>query len=356
MQSNYNSFFWSGIVEDRFDPVKLRVKVRIFRIHPESKTAVPTSALPWAYVSRPATSVISVMMPKEGDFVHGYFLDNNAEHPVVLGVLPGIKLTEPNSQIGFNDPRTAAQKAAAPMCGKDVVYEQLGTPSQPLVSLENVKLFQQTAIHKSNQNREHVCDIIALMERNAALQRLKFSEFVTKIRDGIKALLKALGLTPSGETVYWIEQAKLLARELSNIAKSISELADLATVIVDFAKKVRAMIDYINSLPSKLYNLLKQCLSELVASLTSGLSDLFSLGGTTDFSEAIAAFKDVKTAAGEIYTAGLKVVAAPVAVIQALTTPGSSADITAAGVTLNTYLSSVNPTSTTTDITKFSTN
>ena len=49
-------------------------------------------------------------------------------------------------------------------------------------------------------------------------------------------------------------------------------------------------------------------------------------------------------------------VAAPVAVIQALTTPGSSADITAAGVTLNTYLSSVNPTSTTNDITKFSTN
>jgi hypothetical protein len=194
------------------------------------------------------------------------------------------------------------------------------------------------------------------MERNAALQRLQFSEFVTKIRDGIKALLKALGLTPSGETVYWIEQAKILARELSNIAKSISELADLATVIVDFAKKVRAMIDYINSLPAKLYNLLKQCLSELVASLTSGLSDLFSLGGTTDFSEAIAAFNDVKTAAGEIYTAGLKVVAAPVAIVQALTTPGSSTDIEAAGVTLNTYLSSVNPTSTTTDITKYSTN
>jgi hypothetical protein len=80
------------------------------------------------------------------------------------------------------------------------------------------------------------------------------------------------------------------------------------------------------------------------------------LGGTTDFSEAIAAFNDVKTAAGEIYTAGLKVVAAPVAIVQALTTPGSSTDIEAAGVTLNTYLSSVNPTSTTTDITKYSTN
>jgi hypothetical protein len=300
--------------------------------------------------------MLSLMMPKEGDTVDGYFMHGNPDFPVITGVIHGIRLEEQNDQLGFNDPRIPEIIVTAPKPAKGVVYEQIGAPSLPYTSLEDVKLLQQTTIHKANQNREHVCDIIGLMERNAALQRLQFSEFVTKIRDGIKALLKALGLTPSGETVYWIEQAKILARELSNIAKSISELADLATVIVDFAKKVRAMIDYINSLPAKLYNLLKQCLSELVASLTSGLSDLFSLGGTTDFSEAIAAFNDVKTAAGEIYTAGLKVVAAPVAIVQALTTPGSSADIEAAGVTLNTYLSSVNPTSTTTNITKYSTN
>ena len=347
---------WVGIVEDRNDPVKLRCRVRIIGIHPISKAQVPTEALPWASISCPPSSMLSLMMPKEGDTVDGYFMHGNPDFPVITGVIHGIRLEEQNDQLGFNDPRIPEIIVTAPKPAKGVVYEQIGAPAMPFMALGDVTLIKQTTIHKANQNREHVCDIIGLMERNAALQRLQFSEFVTKIRDGIKALLKALGLTPSGETVYWIEQAKILARELSNIAKSISELADLATVIVDFAKKVRAMIDYINSLPAKLYNLLKQCLSELVASLTSGLSDLFSLGGTTDFSEAIAAFNDVKTAAGEIYTAGLKVVAAPVAIVQALTTPGSSTDIEAAGVTLNTYLSSVNPTSTTTNITKYSTN
>jgi hypothetical protein len=347
---------WVGIVEDRNDPVKLRCRVRIIGIHPISKAQVPTEALPWASISCPPSSMLSLMMPKEGDTVDGYFMHGNPDFPVITGVIHGIRLEEQNDQLGFNDPRIPEMIVTAPKPAKGVVYEQIGAPAMPFMALGDVTLIKQTTIHKANQNREHVCDIIGLMERNAALQRLQFSEFVTKIRDGIKALLKTLGLTPSGETVYWIEQAKILARELSNIAKSISELADLATVIVDFAKKVRAMIDYINSLPAKLYNLLKQCLSELVASLTSGLSDLFSLGGTTDFSEAIAAFNDVKTAAGEIYTAGLKVVAAPVAIVQALTTPGSSTDIEAAGVTLNTYLSSVNPTSTTTDITKYSTN
>lgn len=356
MQNNYISQFWQGVVEDRFDPLKMRVRVRIIGIHPESKAAVPTEALPWAQISMPPTSMLSIMMPREGDFVHGYFLDNNAEHPVVMGVLSGIRLTEPNPQIGFNDPRTPAQKSAAPMCAKGVVYEQIGIPAKPYVGMQDLKLLQQTTVYKANQNLEHVCDIAQLMKRNAALARLKFSEIMSSIRDAIKTVLKSLGLLPSGEPPFWLTQAKKLARELKNIAKSISEIADLATVVVDFAKRVRAMIDYINGLPSKLYALLKQCLSDLVASLSAGFTELFSLSGKTDFTEAIAVFNDIKKSAGEVYTAGLKVVAAPVAVVQALTTPGSASDVATAGQTLNTYLSSLNPTSTTTDITKFTTN
>ena len=355
MQNNYVSQFWQGVVEDRFDPLKMRVKVRIIGIHPDSKVAVPTEALPWAQISGPPTSVISVMMPKEGDFVHGYYLDNNAEHPIVIGVLPGIRLTEPNPQVGFNDPRTPAQKAAAPICAKGVVYEQIGFPSLPPIAMENVKLLEQTTIYKSNQNREHVCDISGLMKRNAALLRLEFSQLMQSIRAGIKAILEALGLS-TGTTGYLIEKAKKLARELNNIAKSISEIADLATVVVDFARRVRAMIDYINGLPSKLYALLKQCLSELVASLTSGLSVLFASSGKSDFSEAIAVFKDIQTAAGNIYTESVKVIAVPVAVVQALTTPGSASDIATAGQTLNTYISTLNTSSTTANLSSFTTN
>ncbi len=346
---------WVGIVEDRNDPLKLRCRVRIIGVHPISKAQVPTEALPWASISCPPSSMLSLMMPKEGDTVDGYFMHGNPDFPVITGVIHGIRLEEQNNELGFNDPRIPEIIITAPRPAKGVVYEQIGVPSLPLVVMEDVKLLQQTTIHKANQNRQHVCDIAGLMKRNAALLRIQFSQLMEGIRAGIKAILKALGLS-SGITGYMIEQAKKLARELSNIAKSISEIADLATVVVDFAKKVRAMIDYINGLPSKLYALLKQCLSELVASLTSGLSVLFASSGKTDFTEAIAVFNDIQKSAGEIYTAGLKVVAAPVAVIQALTTPGSSTDIAAAGETLNTYLSSVNPTSTTTDITKFTTN
>ena len=355
MDINYHER-WVGIVEDRNDPIKLRCRVRIIGVHPNSKSQVPTEALPWASISCPPTSMLSLMMPKEGDTVDGYFMQGNPDFPVITGVIHGIRLEEQNNQVGFNDPRTPEIIITAPKPAKGVVYEQIGFPSLPPIAMENVKLLQQTTVYKSNQNLEHVCDIAGLMKRNAALARLKFSEIMSSIREAIKLVLKSLGLLPSGEPPYWLTQAKKLARELKNIAKSISEIADLATVVVDFAKRVRAMIDYINGLPSKLYALLKQCLSDLVASLTAGFTELFSLSGKTDFSEAIAVFNDIKKSAGEVYTAGLKVVAAPVAVVQALTTPGSASDVATAGQTLNTYLSSLNPTSTTTDITKFTTN
>lgn len=355
MDINYHER-WVGIVEDRNDPIKLRCRVRIIGVHPNSKAQVPTEALPWASISCPPTSMLSLMMPKEGDTVDGYFMQGNPDFPVITGVIHGIRLEEQNNQVGFNDPRTPEIIITAPKPAKGVVYEQIGFPSLPPIAMENVKLLQQTTVYKSNQNLEHVCDIAGLMKRNAALARLKFSEIMSSIREAIKLVLKSLGLLPSGEPPYWLTQAKKLARELKNIAKSISEIADLATVVVDFAKRVRAMIDYINGLPSKLYALLKQCLSDLVASLTAGFTELFSLSGKTDFSEAIAVFNDIKKSAGEVYTAGLKVVAAPVAVVQALTTPGSASDVATAGQTLNTYLSSLNPTSTTTDITKFTTN
>jgi hypothetical protein len=329
--------------------------VRVIGVHPESRAQVPTEALPWASISCPPSSMLSLMMPKEGDMVDGYFMQGNPDFPVVTGVIQGIRLEDQNNQIGFNDPRTKAQIDAAPKTGGDVVYVQKGAPSLPYIGLENLKLLQQTTIHKANQNRKHVCDIAELMKRNAALARLKFSQLMEPIRKAIKAILKALGLT-SGETSYWIEEAKKLARELKNIAKSISEIADLVTVVVAFAKKVRAMIDFILGLPAKLYALLKQCLAELISSLTSGFTELFSVSGKTDFSEAIAVFNDIKNSAGEIYTASLKVVAAPIAIVEALTTPASASGVAAAGETLNTYLASVNPTSTTTDFTKFTTN
>jgi hypothetical protein len=108
MNNNYYGM-WVGIVEDRNDPLKLRCRVRVIGVHPESRAQVPTEALPWASISCPPSSMLSLMMPKEGDMVDGYFMQGNPDFPVVTGVIQGIRLEDQNNQIGFNDPRTKAQ-------------------------------------------------------------------------------------------------------------------------------------------------------------------------------------------------------------------------------------------------------
>jgi hypothetical protein len=108
--------WWIGVVENRQDPLKLgRCKVRIFGWHPEELTSMPTSHLPWTESMFPVNNP-NPYAPKEGEMVMGFFLDGTeAQHPVMLGVIPGIPVFKSDSRRGFNDVRTEEQLSAAPV-------------------------------------------------------------------------------------------------------------------------------------------------------------------------------------------------------------------------------------------------
>lgn len=108
--------WWVGVVEDRQDPLKLgRCKVRIFGWHSEDVNIVPTDLLPWSQAMMPLNNS-NPYTPKESDVVVGFFLDgNNAQVPVMMGVLPGIPLNAANPQQGFNDTRNTGQLNVAPV-------------------------------------------------------------------------------------------------------------------------------------------------------------------------------------------------------------------------------------------------
>jgi hypothetical protein len=108
--------WWVGVVEDRNDPLKLgRCKVRIFGWHTESINELPTKDLPWAQAMLPLNDA-NAYSPKEADTVVGFFLDGeNAQHPIMMGVIPGIPLYDSPRNVGFTDRRTAPQLFAAPV-------------------------------------------------------------------------------------------------------------------------------------------------------------------------------------------------------------------------------------------------
>lgn len=123
MMENKNNFagkdgfiWWTGIVEDRQDPLKLgRCRIRCLGWHSPNKMQLPTNMLPWAIPSIPI-NVSNVYAPKEGDMIFGFFLDGeSAQQPVMLGSFPSIPLKAANRQEPFTDPRTSAELSAAPV-------------------------------------------------------------------------------------------------------------------------------------------------------------------------------------------------------------------------------------------------
>jgi hypothetical protein len=120
--------WWTGVVESKGDPLKLgRCLVRIFGFHPEDKEQMPTSSLPWAQILLPTNSQ-NVYPPKHGDMVVGFFLDGAVgQQPVIMGTMPGIPLTEGNSEYPFSDARPEASLATSPRPPDSKEYVTDGT-------------------------------------------------------------------------------------------------------------------------------------------------------------------------------------------------------------------------------------
>jgi hypothetical protein len=104
-----------------------RLKARAVGWHSEDKMHLPTKELPWATPMLP-TNNINVYSPREGDMVVGFFTDGeNAQEPVIMGVLPGIALKAANAQDAFCDPRTATELASAPKTPDSKEYNTDGS-------------------------------------------------------------------------------------------------------------------------------------------------------------------------------------------------------------------------------------
>jgi hypothetical protein len=91
------SYLFFGRVEDREDPLQLgRVRIRVFGIHPDDKTLVPTEDLPWAIPIVPITSALvgGVGTAPVGilpdSIVVGFFADGiDRQIPMFFGVISG---------------------------------------------------------------------------------------------------------------------------------------------------------------------------------------------------------------------------------------------------------------------------
>lgn len=110
-----------GIIEDRNDPLQLgRVRVRVYGLHTDDKTQIPTNDLPWAQVIHPTTSSANSGVSETPNMVEGstvivmYTDADDMQQPIILGTLAGnikshykvdngVEVAR-NKDAGFNDP------------------------------------------------------------------------------------------------------------------------------------------------------------------------------------------------------------------------------------------------------------
>jgi len=212
-----------------------------------------------------------------------------------------------------------------------------------------------TTTHRRNQNLIHSCDFANDLKKSIYLK--KFLKSIARwVREGIRKIMQVLGFTDSsGSFSSIINALKKLAKELKYIkTEYIDPIIEFEKYVLAVLVKIRAIIQWILSLPAKILALLAACLLKLLKSLVQMFVDAWKesgaeLGQSSDagksWEELSGAIKDAAKAAGELLTAtstaaGLAV-GIGVSATVGLVAPVSEAEIQAANKTITNYSGSI---------------
>ena len=270
-----NFVWWIGVVEDRVDPLNVgRCKVRIFGSHTDNLQEIPTSELPWATPVYPVNDSRSFSTPMEGDYVFGFFMDGtSSQAPAMLGVFPAIPQQEPDAVSGkgfyakakYTNSTLKESDAITPIVYTDTPAMKpvrVGKSTAPATS----NTYEETGIEKSDNSREHVCDVAGVIKYQAAFEALKNSTLFQTIRNGIEAITTASGSSPL--TTQIVAAIKVLRGILRTINDLLDFINEVLKVIAEFIAKVQQTIAWFLSLPARLLQQFQDCLASLYAALS----------------------------------------------------------------------------------------
>jgi hypothetical protein len=213
----------------------------------------------------------------------------------------------------------------------------------------------------TNKKRDHVCDFELEMLKNINLSKYT-TALANVIREAVRKLLATLGLTDSsGETTYWINLLKNIARELRDFNKYILQpIIDFEKYVLAYIVKLRELVAWLLSLPAKLAKLLADCLARIKKLIVTVFTDIIAsaaaVGSGADpnaidagllgsdsagFADVIAEAKDAVAAAGEVLNkvgeAAQLGATIPLAATAGLLVAATPAEIEAANATILSY-------------------
>ena len=173
-------------------------------------------------------------------------------------------------------------------------------PSQ--TSLEGMGDIKNSSITVSNNNKVHICDTTLYIRQKINLGKIA-KTVITAIRDTIKAIMLFLGITPGSNAL--VEDLKALSRYIRDKIKILKEINTAIDTFIILVREIKAVIEYILSLPERLIAYFLGCLKEAYAELARQFADVVSQASSAANDATggiIDATKDVIKATGELIT------------------------------------------------------
>lgn len=324
MALNIDSSYWVGVVENSIsDPLRNGgCRVRIIGTHPFDTSRVSTMNLPVAQLVVSPNSGSNFSSPKPGDWVTGYYLDGqNKQYPVITGILRGLI----NNTVYVN--MTGAEKKAyndyisslpIPVLEPTIATLDL-TAETPAIAQGKV---ENTSLEYTNSMRKHACDISLFVNQSVSNAKAFTGKIIAIIRKGINAILNAFDISPGNSAmVSFLKDLKAKLQAINKFLNSvILEIAKLTEAIA----KIKAVIEYIMSLPQRYLALFKDCLDRLQKQLAAGVfqivADAQSEIGLNDPS-LVNEFNSVVAETQKVAQNAITIASAPVAIINTLYKP-----------------------------------
>ena len=297
-----HNYTWCGVVEDRKDPLRLgNVRVRIFGIHTEDYSILPTEALPWAQIIHPTTGPSTTGSLREGDYVYGFFQDGISKQiPVVLGVFSGVdnhvniagrKYTE--KPRAFYDPRLQAQVEMGPRLPKHIVGRISGEPAtRPRLSYGNLN---GTGVQSTNSNITYSCDILGIVKMRTGTVYLLTTQLAQIVRKAIVALLYSAGSDPTGIFSSIFSFLKKINEIIQYIIRFVNEIITVVKLINQAISYARAIIKFITSLPAIIANQVRACLNNIISEFKSALGSALTFAAPDEIGQIVGSVQQLQS-------------------------------------------------------------
>ena len=210
-----------------------------------------------------------------------------------------------------------SKSTASAVAGNSADVSKVGTPQISPYARGVVPI--DSSIAKTNSQLIHSCDFALAIEKNMALR--KYIRAIAKwIREGIRKMqLLMSGTDKSGIFSQIIDALQSIAEFVQYVNDEfIQPIIEFQKYVIAVIVKIRAIIQWILSLPAKLLALLRDCLTALLKTLASIFMDEWAAAGKEVDAElgvvpkddSGKGFEEVAAAAKDAYDATVNLLSA----------------------------------------------